>query len=237
MKDDIEAIVADLRALTDPSDREGMARFGIDSNRAMGTRMPVLRKYAKGLGRDHDRALRLWDRGLRETMVLAALTDDPAEVTAEQADRWVSGLYDWESCDQTCLNLLWRTPFAHEKAVEWTFREGEFEKRAGFALMAVLAVKDKKSDDAAFERFFPLIEREATDPRNGVRKAVNWALRQIGKRNAALNARAIEVGERIASIDDRTARWVARDALMELRSEAVRERLMTRGSRATPGRL
>jgi 3-methyladenine DNA glycosylase AlkD len=151
--------------------------------------------------------------------------DEPAKVTEAQLERWARDFDSWDICDGVCSNLFDRTPFARGKAIEWSARREEYVKRAGFVLMAALAVHDKKAPDALFREFLPLIEREATDERNFVKKAVNWALRQIGKRNGALNRDAIAAAKRIRRIDSKAARWIAADALRELQSAAVQERL------------
>ena len=209
-----------------PANVAGMARFGIrPRTKVLGISVVALRKLARELGRDHALAGTLWRSGIHEARVLATMVDDPSKVTAAQADRWVRSLDSWDVCDQLCANLLDRTPFAAEKALEWSRREAEFEKRAAFALMAALAVHSTTMAERDFERFLPVIRRESTDDRNFVKKAVNWALRQIGKRNRALNRRAIAIAEELRRMDSRSARWIAADALRELRSEAVQDRL------------
>jgi 3-methyladenine DNA glycosylase AlkD len=223
-----------LRALKShykPENIAGMARFGIVAKKAYGVPAPALHKLARQIGRDHDLAQRLWASGIYDARLLAALIDDPKQITEQQMESWVADFDNWAICDGVCLHLFDRTPFAHRKAVEWCAREEEFVKRAGFALMAVLAVHDTKAPDAAFVRFLPIIERESDDDRNFVRKAVNWALRQIGKRNLALNTNAIAAAERIRARGTRAARWIANDALRELRSEAVQKRLRAKSQR------
>ncbi len=222
-------ILQHLQSLADPDALEGMARYGIGTQRALGVRIPHLRKLAKRIGTDHALAGQLWDAAYRETRILASMVDDPAQVTEAQAEAWAADFADWEVCDQCCMNLLAYVPFARRKAVEWTARDEEFVKRAGFVLMARLAVSEKKAGDETFEAFLPIIVRESGDDRSAVKKAVNWALRQIGKRNLALNARAIAVAEDIARMDEGAARWVASDALRELTSDKVQERLRARG--------
>jgi len=214
-----------LRALADPEAKAGMARFGIETRQALGVSIPKLRSLAREIGRDHVLAGKLWASGVHEARVLAALVDDPKLVSEEQMERWVVEIDSWDVCDGVCSTLFDRTPFAHAKAAEWSARDEEFVKRAGFVLMAALAVHDKKAPDGRFLEMLPLIEREASDERNFVKKAVNWALRQIGKRNRSLNAAAIEAGERIRAQGSRAARWIAADALRELRSDSVRARL------------
>jgi 3-methyladenine DNA glycosylase AlkD len=218
-------ILQSLRSLADPEAVEGMARYGINPKNTLGISVPVLRKLAKEIGRDHELALRLWRTGVREARIVATLVDDPNSVTESQAEKWAADLDSWDICDGLCNCLLRKTKFAHHKAVEWSSREEEFVKRAGFALMACLAVHDKRSADETFSNYLPLIQREAVDERNFVKKAVNWALRQIGKRNIELNRLAIITAKSIAKIDSKPARWIARDALRELRGNAVQERL------------
>ena len=218
-------VMAELDAMADPEAAKGMAYFGVRAKAPLGISMPRLRALARRAGRDHGLAARLWATGIHEARILAGLVDVPAEVTQRQMDAWVRDFDSWDVCDQVCMSLFDRTPWAHEKAVEWAGREEEYVRRAGFAMMATLAVHDKKAPDARFEAFLPVIERHAGDDRNFVRKAVNWALRQIGKRNPALNREAIAAGERIRAQGSRAARWVAADALRELKSEAVQARL------------
>jgi len=214
-----------LRSLADPEAKAGMARFGIETRQALGISIPTLRALAREIGRDHDLAEELWASGVHEARVLAALVDEPKLVTEEQMERWAAQIDSWDVCDGVCSTLFDRTPFAYGKAAEWSGRDPEFVKRAGFVLMAALAVHDKRAADERFLEMLPLIERESHDERNFVKKAVNWALRQIGKRNRSLNAAAIEAGERIRAQGSGPARWIAADALRELRSEKVQARL------------
>lgn len=169
-----------------------------------------------------------------EARVLAIFIEEPQKVTEKQMDRWAKEFDNWAICDGSCLHLFAHTPFAWKKAIEWNKRKEEFVRRAAFALMAVLAVHDKKANDEAFLTLLPMIKAASTDERNGVKKAVNWALRQIGKRNSSLNAAAIRTGEEIRRLDSRSARWIASDALRELRSAAVRERLRNKAKQRTP---
>ncbi len=220
-----EEILKQLKSLSNPEALSGMARYGITPENAYGVSIPNLRKIAKEIGINHDLALKLWASNIRETMILASLIDDSRMVTEEQMERWVKDFDYWEICDQCCKNLFVKTKFAYQKAVEWSHREEEFVKRAGFVLMASLAVSDKKANDRQFELFFPIIKREATDNRNYVKKAVNWALRQIGKRNLNLNRKAIETAKEIQKMDSRSAKWIASDAIRELTSEKIEKRL------------
>jgi 3-methyladenine DNA glycosylase AlkD len=220
-----EEIVAELRGMESEHNREGMARFGIATEHALGISVANLRKLARRAGKDHALAQQLWSTGLHEARILASIVDVPAEVTAEQMERWVRDFDSWDLCDQCCGNLFWQTPYAARKVFEWSEREREFEKRAGFALMACIAWHDKAAPDDLLLSFLPVIRRESGDKRNFVRKAVNWALRTIGKRNPALNEAAVALAQDILDSGDRASRWVASDALRELASDAVRGRL------------
>lgn len=225
VKRTVSEILDTLRSQANPDNVAGMARYGINPENTLGISMPFLRGLAKEIGRDHELALELWASGIHEARILTALVGDPRQVTEAQMEAWVVDIDSWDVCDQLCGNLFDRTPFAYTKAHQWSARPEEFVKRAGFVLMTQLAVHDKKTGDEAFEAFFPLIEREATDPRNFVKKAVNWALRGIGKRNRRLNEKAIQVARRLAGMNDRTARWIAKDALRELESDKIQSRL------------
>ena len=222
----LDRIMNELRGRADPASVEGMARYGIRTDRAFGgSSLYFLRAMAKDIGTDHGLALDLWSTEVHEARLLATLVEDPKVVTEEQMESWVADFDSWDICDQCCSNVFSYAPRGWEKAMEWSSREEEFVKRAGFALMAALAVHDKKARDERFEIFLSAIERESYDERNFVRKAVNWALRNIGKRNVALNAAAIACAERIKAKGTKAGRWVASDALRELRSEAVQGRL------------
>jgi 3-methyladenine DNA glycosylase AlkD len=206
-----------------------MARFGIATDRALGgIGMPRLRQMGRDLGPDHQLAEALWATGVHEARMLAAFVDDSDLVTEAQMERWAGGFDSWDLCDTVCGSLFDRTPFAHDKAVAWSGREEEFVKRAGFATMAWLAVHDRKAGDDRFLAFLPHVELGAGDDRKLVRKAVSWALRQIGKRNARLNWEAVACADRIRKQGSRSARWVASDAIRELTGDAVRERLRLR---------
>jgi 3-methyladenine DNA glycosylase AlkD len=216
--------------MADPANVAGMSRYGIGTAGTLGVSMPALRAMARearrraGPRERHALALALWDSGVHEARILAALVDEPGRVTEAQAERWAKDLDSWDVCDQLCSNLLDRTSFAWKKAVAWAGREEPFVKRAGFALMAALAVHDREAPDAAFEPLLALAEREAGDQRNFVKKAVNWALRQIGKRSPHLCRRAVAVARRIAKKDSKAARWIAADALRELAAATAQGR-------------
>jgi len=214
-----------LKSKSNPAAVRGMARFGITTAKAYGWSTPALKKFAREIGKDHDLAQRLWSTGILEARMLAGLIDEKEKVTEPQMQNWAKDFDSWAVCDGTCLNLFRYTPLAYKKCREWSQRQEEFVKRAAFALMACLAVGDKAASDRMFLRFLPLIKRQASDERNYVRKAVNWALRQIGKRNQRLNRAAIKAAQEIHGLNSSSARWVASDAVRELRSPAVQQRL------------
>lgn len=218
---DYEAIITALKDMGNLVNVAGMARFGINPEGTLGVSIPALRKLAKAHKNNHTLAQALWESGYHEAKILAAMIDDPRLVTREQMDAWASEFDSWDVCDQVCMNLFDKTPYAFEKAIEWSEREETFVKRAAFALMASLAFHDKHAANEQFEPFFQIITRTAVDERNFVKKAVNWALRQIGKRNRALQSRAIEVAQQIDALDSKSARWIAKDALRELNSKTL----------------
>lgn len=220
-------IINKLESLSNPGVITGMARYGITPENTYGVSIPNLRKIAKEIGISNKLAQQLWNTNIRETKILASMIDDPEMVTEEQIEGWVKEFNYWEICDQCCMNLFEKTKFAYKKSIEWSSREKEFVKRAGFVLMARLAVSDKKADDKRFEKFFPIIKREATDDRNYVKKAVNWALRQIGKRNLNLNGKAVKIAKEIQKMDSKIAKWIASDALRELTSDTVQKKLLS----------
>ena len=216
----VDEVAEHLKGLGQPHNVEGMARYGIESRGALGVPLPVLRKLAKRIGRDHELAGELWTADIYEARLLATLIDDPRAVDAAQMERWVSDFDSWALCDGACMNLFRWTDFAYDKAREWSDRAPEYEKRAGFALMASLA-----SADDEFEQFLPAIAARADDDRNYVKKAVSWALRQIGKRSAHLHGQAVACAEQLAGSASRAGGWVGKDAMRELRSDKVLERL------------
>lgn len=221
----LDAVLTQLKALSDRRAVAGMARFGIPIQNALGISVPVLRKMARQIGPNHRLAQELWGSGLLEARIVAALVEVPEMVTEQQMQRWVKDFDSWAVCDCCCANLFDKTTVAYRKALEWSGQDEEFVKRAGFALMAALAVHDKNAGNAKFLKFLPVVKRESIDERNFVKKAVNWALRQIGKRNAKLNQAAVKTAQQIRKSDSKSARWIAADALRELTSEAVQERL------------
>lgn len=221
-------IISDLKKLKNLSNIEGMARFGIDPNSALGISIPHLRKTAREIGKNHKLALDLWNSGIHEVRILATMIDEPEKVTKSQMDKWVKDFNSWDLCDQCCNNLFGKTPFAIEKSFQWVEREEEFVRRAGFVLMAVLSVHNNEMNDEQFIAYFSIIERYSVDERNFVKKAVNWALRQIGKRNINLNKEATNVCNRLLESNTKSAKWIANDALRELTSEKVLGRLKSK---------
>ena len=211
-------IIKKLKSLKNSKNVEGMARFGINPKNTLGISIYFLRSLAKDIGKDHQLALKLWVSGIHEARILAAYIDEVELVTEKQMDDWVTDFDSWDICDQVISSLFDKTPFAYKKAFEWSKRKEEFEKRAGFVMMATLSVHDKKASDAKFMKFFPVIKKESTDERNYVKKAVNWALRQIGKRNINLKDKSIKAAIDIMKSypNSKSTQWVAKDALREL---------------------
>ncbi|MDP6475716.1 MAG: DNA alkylation repair protein [Alphaproteobacteria bacterium] len=218
-------ILSSLKKLGRPEALAGMARYAIDTENAYGVAVPELRRLAKEIGRDHALARALWRSGVHDARLLATMIAVPAETDRALADAWAGDFRSWDLCDQCCSNLLRKCAFAHDLVGQWRRSEEEFVKRAAFAMIAVLAVHDKRAGDDVFTAWLPFIEEGATDARNYVKKAVNWALRQIGKRNRELNREAIECARRIGEMDSKPARWIASDALRELTGETVQNRL------------
>ncbi len=218
-------VIARLHELADKGHRSRLTRFGITDKRALGVPVPKLRGLAREVGKNQKLAVALWRTGIHEARILAPMIADPALTTELLLDEWVAQVDSWDICDGFCSSLVDKTPFAVAKAFEWSKREEEFVRRAGFVIIAALAVHDKKAPDSRFVQFFPLFLEHANDDRNFVRKAVNWALREIGKRNARLNKRAVLLAERIRKQGSKSARWIAADALRELQSDSVQQRL------------
>jgi 3-methyladenine DNA glycosylase AlkD len=214
-----------LRDSARPEQLPGMARYGIAVEQRLGVSVPDMRRLAGDIGKDHSLALELWNTGIAEAKIVASMVGDPSELTENQMEDWVTGIDSWDVCDQVCMNLFEKSPLAWKKILDWSQREEEFVKRTAFSLIACLAWHDRKASDEQFAALLPVIMRAATDERNYVKKAVNWALRNIGKRNIRLNGDAIRTAEEMKQLDSRAARWIASDALRELRGEAVQGRL------------
>ena len=205
-----------LRARANAANVAGMARYGINTTGTLGVPVFEVRAIAKQIGRDHKLAAELWASGIHEARILATIVDDPKKVTRRQMDAWARDFDSWDVCDQACQNLFRYTPHSWEMAVKWAQSKKEFVRRAGFALMAGLAMKDKQAGDDEFTALFPLLAAAAIDERNMVKKALNWALRAIGKRNPNLRKKAIAAAWQIHAIDSPSARWIAKDAIREL---------------------
>ncbi|MGW8227152.1 MAG: DNA alkylation repair protein [Anaerolineales bacterium] len=225
----VEEVMQQLESKAKPDQLEGMARFAIVGEQRMGVSVPDMRKIAKSIGKNHRLALDLWDTGVPEAMIVAGMVAEAEKLTEEQMEDWVVNINSWDICDQVCMNLFEKTPLAEKKIIDWSAREEEFVKRAAYALIACLAWHDKSAGDDEFTKYFPLIVAGSTDERNFVKKAVNWALRNIGKRNRKLNEAAIVTAYQIQELDSRSARWIASNALRELESDKVQERLRKKG--------
>ncbi len=225
---DVQAVVSSLKRLATKRTRDGMARYGLPSDKAFGVPVGAIQHLAKRLGRNHDLAAALWETGWYEARMLASFVDEPERVTPAQMDRWSRDFDNWGICDTVCFHLFDRTPHAFRKVAQWSGRRDEFVKRAAFALLACLALHDKCANNEAFIRCLPLVERAAIDERNFVKKGVSWALRLIGRRNLELNAAAVAVAQRLAASPQAAARWVGRDAFRELTSPGVTRRLEAR---------
>ncbi len=224
------AVLSELKSLADPRVRARMAQFGVVVPKAHGISAPVLHRLAKHIGKSHELSQELWKTGVHEARILATLIGEARKVTATEMDQWARDFNSWELVDAACCYLYAPAKPAWKKTESWSRRREEFVKRAAFSLMAFLAYKGKSSSDIRFRRLLTLIEREASDQRKFVRKAVNWALRNIGKRNRRLHRQAIRAAEQIREQGTSSARWIAADALRELRSAAVRVRLRRKGS-------
>ena len=221
----VKDVLDKLQSKARPEQLQGMAKYGMAVGQRLGVSVPDMRKLAKEIGRDHKLALDLWRTGIAEAKIVAAMVGDPDKLTEEQMEDWVTGINSWDVCDQVCMNLFEKNRLAWKKIIDWSEREDEFVKRTAFSLIACLAWHDKKASDDKFIEVLPVIIRGATDERNFVKKAVSWALRNIGKRNLDLNKAAIDTAKEIKRLDSKAARWVASDTLRELESEAIRSRL------------
>jgi len=228
-----QEIIKKINSLQNPGNIEGMARFGIrPKTKVYGVSIPELRKIAKIIKKNlpcrqagHKLALKLWDSKIHEARILAGFIGEPEKATEQQIEKWVRGFDSWDVCDQVCSSFLDKTEFAYKKVFEFSKRKEEFVKRTAFALIACLAVHNKKLKDEDFLKFFPLIKKESIDERNFVKKAVNWALRQIGKRNLNLNKKAIELAKEIQKINSKSAKWIASNAIKELEDPKIIKRL------------
>jgi len=221
----VAEVLEQLKAKAKPENLAGMARYGIVTENRFGVSIPELRKMAKDTGKNHALALGLWRTGNSEAMILASIIAEPEKLTDAQMEECVKDVNSWDVCDQVCNNLFSRSPLAWKKVVDWSKREETFVKRAAFSMLSSLAVHDKKAPDKQFIEFLGVIKCEASDDRNFVKKAVNWALRNIGKRNINLNKAAINVAKELRQSGSKESRWIGSNALKELESSAVQQRL------------
>ena len=222
---EFEEIIDFLEENKSDKNISGMKMFKIDSNKIYGIKMDVLRKLAKKIGKNHKIALQLWKHGYHESRILATIVEETDKMDEKQLDEWVNDFDTWDICDQACINLFSNMPLAISKISNWASSEKEFVKRTAFSLIAVIAVHDKKSKNSYFEKFFPIIKQGCDDNKNFVKKAVNWALRSIGKKNKYLNEKAIILAKEILELDYKSAQWIGKDALKELESKEVQNRL------------
>jgi 3-methyladenine DNA glycosylase AlkD len=220
-----EEVLTELKKYYNPKNIEGMKRYGIKADKAFGVNAPTMYAIANRIGKNHELALKLWDTGYHEARHIAAMIDDPILVTKSQMNKWVNDFYSWDICDGTCSNLFRHTPYALEKIPQWAKSKKEFVRRTAFSMIAYVAVHHKKRDDKEFLQFFPLIKKYSIDERNFVKKAVNWSLRQIGKRSKFLNKEAIKLAKEIRTIDSKSARWIANDAIRELTNPKIISRM------------
>lgn len=225
----LSEVLNDLKSRENSKSRDGMSRFGINPEKAFGISVKYLRELGKKIGKNHKLALELWETGFHEARILATIIDEPNKASKSQFNKWINDVNSWDLCDQLCNNLLVKTVYAYDLAFEWSKSKMEFKKRAGFTLFAVIAVHWKHLEDLDFIKVFPRIIDEATDDRNFVKKAVNWALRQIGKRNSNLNKLAVETAEVLTSSENKSAKWIGKDALKELTDKNVFIRLKENG--------
>ncbi len=227
---DVETALAWLRRNSSQKVRDGMARYGLPTDNALGVSVGTIQKLAKELGRDHELAVGLWETGVYEARLLVSFVGDPARLTADEMEQWCQECDNWGVVDTLCFKLFDQSPHAWKKVVPWSRQKGEFQKRAGVVLLACLAGHDQEASDAAFRRCLPAAERAASDERNFVKKGVSWALRMVGRRNAALHADALAIGERLAKSERPAERWIGRDVVRELTSAAVRKKVAAKSA-------
>lgn len=225
----ISEVMEMLNTQADPAQLDGMSRYGITTTKRLGVNVPQMRKIAKECGKDHGLALALWDTGIAEAMMIASMIDVPEQVTDQQMEDWVKDFNSWDVCDQVCMNLFEKTALAWQKVRDWSERDEEYVKRAAYALIACLAWHDQDASDENFIRLIPLIQAGSNDGRNYVKKAVSWALRNIGKRNSTLNVVALQTAQDLKEMESKPARWIGLDAVRDLTSDATKRRLERTG--------
>ncbi|MFN2158796.1 MAG: DNA alkylation repair protein [Anaerolineales bacterium] len=222
---DVNEVMEMLQSAADAENLDGMARYGMSTEKRLGVKVPQIRQIAREVGRDHQLALDLWDTGIAEARIVASMVADPELVTEDQMDKWITDFNSWDVCDQVCMNLFEKTPLSWGRIRAWHSREPEFERRAAYALVACLAWHDKNAPDGKFIELIPLIEEAAVDERNFVKKAVSWALRNIGKRSSGLNRVALATARGLIKSDDKTSRWIGKDTIRDITSPAAQRRL------------
>ena len=220
-----EEILTKLKAKARPDQLSGMARYGMKTEHRLGVQIPEIRRIAKETGKNHQLALELWKTGIAEARILAGMVDEPEKVTEQQMDDWVEDVDSWDIGDQTCMNLFEKSPLAWKKIAEWSQRPEEFVKRTAYGLLACLAWHSKTATDTQFTQFFPVIAHGAQDERSSIKKAVSWALRNIGKRNQNLNKESIKLAEEIRKSNTKPTKWISSDATRELQSQPIQNRL------------
>jgi len=225
VKYSVNDIVAKLKSKANPDNLKGMARYGISTTNRLGVSIPELRKTAKELGKNHKLASQLWAKGIDETKILASMIGEEDKLTEVQCEKWVVDFNSWDVCDQVCMNLFRKMPFAGKKIKEWSKRKEEFVKRAAFSLIACVAVHYKEMPDGEFIKFFSVIKKASTDERNYVKKAVSWALRNIGKKNKNLNKEVIKFAQEMERVDCKSAKWIARNTLKDIQRKTVTKKL------------
>jgi 3-methyladenine DNA glycosylase AlkD len=224
----VNDIVKKLKSKANPDNLEGMARYGISTKNRLGNSIPFLRKLAKEIGKNNKLALDLWEKGIDETRILASMIGEEDKLTEAQCEKWVVDFNSWDVCDQVCMNLFKKLPFAEKKIKEWSKRKEEFVRRAAFSLIACIAVYDKEKPDNEFIKFFPIIKEASTDERNYVKKAISWALRNIGKRNKKLNKEIIKFAKELEKSNSKSAKWIARDTLRDIQRETIKKKFVDR---------
>jgi 3-methyladenine DNA glycosylase AlkD len=223
-----QEILTKLKSKAKPDNLPGMARYGINTEKRLGVQIPGLRQLAKETGKNHQIALELWQTGIAEARILAAMTDEPEKVTEQQMENWVKDINSWDIDDQITMNLFEKTPLSWKKITDWSQRPEEFVRRTAYSLLACLAWHNKTATDQQFTQLFPVIASGATDERKSIQKAISWALRTIGKRNPQLNRAAIQLAQEIQQTNTKPARWIANDVTRELQSQPVQNRLQNK---------
>jgi len=224
----VDDVIAWLKKTGSPKAAASLSRYGLPTDNAYGISVGVLQKYAKTIGTDHNLALKLWKTGSLDARILASFLGDPGKVTPPMMESWCRDFDNWGTTDTACFKLFDQSPHAWKMAGRWVTRKDEFQKRAGFVLIACLAQHDKAAKDAAFAKFFPMIEKGASDDRNFVKKGASWALRGLGHRSKAMHATAVKTATKLSKSEDATERWVGKDALRDIMRPVVLKKVSRR---------